>query len=320
MSLTDLSIVVFQIALPIGLLVWLALAPAQNMLSYLAQIGTVAFYLLTLCFVPIWLMPPWWTPRVYVGAAIAIAISQLVRGKISTRPGLPRARSTWAATFVLALCTCILATVCFRAIAGWAVPDNVVNLPFPLGPGTYLVTSGGSKQIVNGHVMTLRPKTDRQRAYRGQSYAVDLIKLGAVGFRAPGWRPRDPAAYEIFGELVLAPCSGDVISALDGKPDMPVPEMDTSPLEGNHVFIDCGRFGVLLAHFRQGSLRVAIGDAVETGDTLSEVGNSGKSAEPHLHIHAQRIPAEGPLLSGDPLFITLDDQFLVRNDRVEIAD
>lgn len=98
-----------------------------------------------------------------------------------------------------------------------------------------------------------------------------------------------------------------------------MPEMDTSLLEGNHVFIDCGSFGVLLAHFRQGSLRVAIGDSVDTGDALGEAGNSGKSAEPHLHIHAQRIPSEGPLLSGDPLFITLNGQFLVRNDRVRIA-
>lgn len=319
MSLTDLSVFVFQIALPIGLLVWLALAPAQNTLSYLAQIGTVAFYLLTLCFVPIWLMPPWWTPRVYVGAAIAIAVSQLVRRKIPTRPRLPRARSAWAATVVLVLCTSILAAVSFRAIAGRARPDNVVNLSFPLGPGTYLVASGGSTKIVNGHFLTLEPKTDRQRAYRGQSYAVDLIKLGDIGLRAPGWRPRDPTVFEIFGEPVLAPCSGDVVSVLDGRPDMPVPKIDTSLLEGNHVFIDCGGFGVLLAHFRQGSLRVAIGDDVETGDELGEAGNSGQSGEPHLHVHAQRIPAEGPLLSGDPLFITLNERFLVRNDRVEIA-
>lgn len=318
MSLADLSVFVFQIALPIGLLAWLALAPAKNTLSYLAQTGTVSFYLLALFFVPIWVMPPWWTPRVYIGAAIAIAISQLIKGKIPTRPRLPHARSAWVATVVLVLCTVILAAVSFRTIAGRVVPDNVVNLSFPLGPGTYLVVNGGSTKTVNAHFLTLEPKTDRQRAYRGQSYAVDLIKLGDTGLRAPGWRPRDPTVYEIFGEPVLAPCSGNVASALDGKPDMPVPEMDTSLLEGNHVFIDCGSFGVLLAHFRQGSLRVAIGDAVETGDTLAEAGNSGQSGEPHLHIHAQRIPAEGPLLSGDPLFITLNERFLVRNHRVEI--
>lgn len=318
-TLTDLSVLVLQIALPVGLLAWLALAPARNTLSYLAQIATVAFYLLAVCLVPIWLVPPWWTPRVYVAVAIAIAASQLLGGKISSRPRLPRTRPAWAATVVLVFCAAVVAAVSFRAIAGRAAPDVLVDLAFPLGPGAYLVASGGSTAIVNGHFMTLEPKTDRQRAYRGQSYAVDLIKLGDAGLRAPGWRPRDPAVYEIFGEPVLAPCSGRVLSALDGKPDMRVPEMDTSLLEGNHVFIDCGRFGVLLAHLRQGSLGVVVGDPVTTGERLGEAGNSGRSGEPHLHIHAQRIPAEGPLLSGDPLFITLNDRFLVRNDRVTIA-
>lgn len=319
MSLADLSVFIFQLALPVGMLAWLALAPAQNSLSYLAQTGTVAFYLLALCLVPIWLVPPWWTSRVYVIALVVIVVSQLIRGQIPTRPRLPQSRSAWATTIVLALCIASLAAVNSRAISGRAVPEDIVDLPFPLGPGTYLVASGGSTKIVNGHFLTLEPQTDRQRAYRGQSYAVDLIKLGGFGLRARGWRPRDPSVYEIFGEPVLAPCSGEVLSTMNGKPDMPVPETDTSLLEGNHVFIDCGGFGVLVAHFRQGSLRVAIGDIVEAGDILGEAGNSGQSGEPHLHVHAQRIPAKGPLLSGDPIFVTLNGQFLVRNDRVEIA-
>jgi murein DD-endopeptidase MepM/ murein hydrolase activator NlpD len=167
-------------------------------------------------------------------------------------------------------------------------------------------------------VPRVEPKTDRQRDYRGQSYAVDLIKLADFGLRATGWRPRDPAAYAIYGEPVLAPCAGRVLAAQDGKPDMPVPELDTSLLEGNHVFIDCDGFGVLLAHLRQGSLDVAIGDSVAAGDALGEAGNSGHSAEPHLHVHAQEIPTDGPLLSGDPLFVTFEGRFLVRNDRVSI--
>jgi len=316
-TLADLSVFVFQIALPVGLLCRLALSPAQNTLSYLAQTGTVALYLFALRLVPIWLFPPWWTPHVYAIAAILIVVSQLLRGKIPAHHHLPQQRSGWAATAGLAVCSAVLGAVGFQAVSGRVIPDSIVDLAFPLGPGTYLVASGGSTKIVNGHFLTLEPKTDRQRAYRGQSYAVDLIRINSIGLRASGWRPRDPSDYEIFGEPVLAPCAGEVRAALDGKPDMPVPEMDTSLLEGNHVFIDCGSFGVLLAHFQQGSLRVAIGDAVEIGDSLGLAGNSGKSGEPHLHIHAQRIPAEGPLLSGAPLFITLNDQFLVRNDRVE---
>jgi hypothetical protein len=41
--------------------------------------------------------------------------------------------------------------------------------------------------------------------------------------RAPGLLPEDPEAYSIYGRRVMAPCSGSVVSAVDGAPDMPVP-------------------------------------------------------------------------------------------------
>ena len=39
---------------------------------------------------------------------------------------------------------------------------------------------------------------------------------------------------------------------------------------------------------KQGSIKVKAGDRVEVGDFLGQVGNSGTSSEPHLHIHHQR--------------------------------
>jgi murein DD-endopeptidase MepM/ murein hydrolase activator NlpD len=318
-SAADLSIIGFQLVLPAALLIWYARWPAPNMLAYLIQTGTVVLSLLALCLIPIWLVPPWWMAWMYVAIAIALGVHQIVRKGVSTQYRVPRSVSAWAGTVVLALCAFAVATLNYRALAGRVVPDEVLDLDFPMGPGTYLVANGGSTDVVNGHFLTLDPQTDRQRNYRGQSYAVDLIKLGDFGLRATGWRPRDPAVYAIYGEPVLAPCAGRVVAAQDGKADMPVPEMDTSLLEGNHVFMDCSGFGVLLAHLRQGSLEVAIGDFVGTGDKLGEAGNSGQSAEPHLHIHAQQIPTEGSLLSGDPVFVTFDGRFLVRNDRVSIG-
>ena len=54
---------------------------------------------------------------------------------------------------------------------------------------------------------------------------------------------------------------------------------------GNHVVVDHGD-GVYsaYAHLRRRSLRVAVGDRVRAGQQLAEVGNSGNSSEPHLHI------------------------------------
>ena len=54
---------------------------------------------------------------------------------------------------------------------------------------------------------------------------------------------------------------------------------------GNHVVVDHGD-GVFAAyaHLRQGSPHVADGDRMQAGQPLAEVGNSGNTTEPHLHV------------------------------------
>ncbi|MER6385232.1 M23 family metallopeptidase [Streptomyces sp. NPDC001127] len=39
---------------------------------------------------------------------------------------------------------------------------------------------------------------------------------------------------------------------------------------------------------RPGTVTVTTGDKVLPGDLLGEVGNSGNTTEPHLHLHAER--------------------------------
>lgn len=60
---------------------------------------------------------------------------------------------------------------------------------------------------------------------------------------------------------------------------------------GNHVIVDHGdRVLSAYAHLRRGSLRVAVGDRVATGDHLADVGNSGNTSEPHLHVQLMDAP------------------------------
>jgi hypothetical protein len=108
--------------------------------------------------------------------------------------------------------------VSLRALATRSGPGALVDLRFPLMDGTYLVANGGESELVNAHLMTL--KGERFRAYRGQSYGVDLVKLGALGLRARGVIPHDPEAHAIFGDLVVAPCAGTVMHAEDGHHDL----------------------------------------------------------------------------------------------------
>jgi murein DD-endopeptidase MepM/ murein hydrolase activator NlpD len=68
---------------------------------------------------------------------------------------------------------------------------------------------------------------------------------------------------------------------------------------GNHVTIDNGHELIELDHLRQSTVVVGTGDRVRSGDRIGEVGNSGNSAEPHLHIQASR--------NGQPLRLRFTD-------------
>ena len=164
--------------------------------------------------------------------------------------------------------------------------------------------------------MTLDASMARFQAYRGQSYGVDIVKLNRWGLRANGLLPPQPSAYGIYGEQVYAPCTGQVIVALDGVPDMQVPQMDRQHMAGNHVLLRCKNADVLLGHFKTGSVKVATGQQLTVGQPIANVGNSGNTGEPHLHIHAQRAGTAAEPLSGDPLPVRFNGRFLVRNDRV----
>ena len=209
--------------------------------------------------------------------------------------------------------------VAVDAYAGRTPSGDAIDLSLPLRGGPHLVVSGGSTKGVNAHALTLDPLDDKMAAYRGQSFAVDLVKIDGFGLRARGFWPRDPSAYHIFGDPLHAPCDGTVLHAEDGLPDLEIPEVDREHMAGNHVLLACSDAVVLMAHLQRDSLAVTEEESIRTGDRVGAVGNSGNTSEPHLHIHAQRAGTPDAPLSGEPLQIRLGGRYLVRNDRV-IAD
>ena len=152
----------------------------------------------------------------------------------------------------------------------------------------------------------------------GKSYGIDIVQIDALGLRALCVQPSESRAYRIYGAQVLAPCAGEVVAASDGLPDMHPPRVDREHMAGNHVLLRCADADVLLGHFRPGSLRMAVGAQVRVGERIAEVGNSGNTGEPHLHIHAQCPGPPGAPWSGDPLPIRFDGRFLVRGARVQL--
>jgi hypothetical protein len=146
-------------------------------------------------------------------------------------------------------------------------------LNFPL-TGTWYVARGSER------------RHDPYAAMLELRGAIDLVKIGPDGRRVR--RGASPADYPAYGSPVYAPCDGVVTGAADGLPDTPLGRPGDGPPEGNHLWIDTGHETVLLAHLRPGSLHAAVGDHVRSGQLLAEVGTSGTSDEPHLHLHAER--------------------------------
>lgn len=312
-----LIVVLIQIVLPVALIAWLAFLPAASLVGFAAQALGAGLAFLGLALVAIWSWPPWWIPYVY-GLLWAMAVAvRFARARVNSFRAAPAAWPRRIGVLTIGCLGVFGAYLALNALLARRLPDGpVVDIPMPVGNGTYLVVNGGSREIVNGHLTTLDSSIERFRAYRGQSYAIDLLKVGRIGLRASGWRPEDPTAYEIFGEPVRAPCDGVVVSSRNDRPDMPVPIMDREYLPGNHILLRCGDVELLLAHFRKGSVRFTAGERVEAGEILGEVGNSGNSSEPHLHLHAQRpSPTDDPL-GGEPLWLTINGAFPVRNDRL----
>jgi murein DD-endopeptidase MepM/ murein hydrolase activator NlpD len=137
--------------------------------------------------------------------------------------------------------------------------------------------------------------------------------------RARGFWPTDLDRYHIFGEAVYAPCDGEVIRAEDRLPDLPPPSSDRERPAGNFVYLGCGETAILLAHLMQGSLAVAAGERVETGQFLARVGNSGYSTEPHLHLHAQQRVSAESFMAGEPVPLRIESRVPVRGDRLTLG-
>ena len=153
-------------------------------------------------------------------------------------------------------------------------PSAAVVLESPVR-GDWFVASGGRSALTNHHYVT----------FPQESHAIDLVRLGANGQTHTG---RALSSYAGFGETVYAPAAGEVIDVRNNSPDAPI---GAKGMLANQVVIDIGSgHYVVMAHLKHESVSVNVGDRVRRGQPLAQVGNSGESDEPHLHMHVQNRP------------------------------
>lgn len=100
--------------------------------------------------------------------------------------------------------------------------------------------------------------------------------------------------YFCFGAPLCSPVAGQVVQCRDDLPDILPGEVDTTHNWGNYVLLRTVLGAhVLLAHLKQTSVRVRLGEWVAAGQSLAACGSSGRAPEPHLHLHVQHTPTLG---------------------------
>jgi len=147
-----------------------------------------------------------------------------------------------------------------------------------------------------GSIPVLPPFYGRWDVYQGFNgphthqepwqHALDFYIIeNNTSYRTDGSTLQD---YYCFGLPVLSPVAGYVVTILDSLPDNPPGQVDLDNNWGNHILIRMPNgLHALLAHLKQGSIDVEVGAYIQAKQALAECGSSGRSPQPHLHLHVQ---------------------------------
>jgi peptidase M23-like protein len=208
---------------------------------------------------------------------------------------VPRRPVQVATNVLVAVGTLLLAIQLVRILTP---PTEPLGLHSPLA-GEWEVVAGGRSVLVSHHHSTpfVADALDFVRIVDGRGYDGDSKR---------------PESWYGFGEPVLAPADGTVVSVSDAHPDEPIGQTGVTPAHGNHIVLEIGedRYAVL-AHLRHGSARVSVGERVRLGQQIAAVGDSGNSLWPHLHFHVQNGPDLDDQVRTVP--IAFRDVALIRN-------
>lgn len=153
------------------------------------------------------------------------------------------------------------------------------------------------------HRMALNPLNGQ--LWAAERFAIDYVQLLPDGRMFNGDKTK-PESYPGFGADIHAVGDGRVVAVVDGLPDQVPGKSPTGlPLDqyaGNHIVevLGDGNYA-LYAHLKTGSIKVQVGDRLDSGQVIASLGNSGNSDGPHLHFHVMTAP--DPLRSDGLPFV-----------------
>ncbi|MBX9686974.1 MAG: urea transporter [Candidatus Obscuribacterales bacterium] len=264
----------------------LAGIPSLSILSIVARMNSV----LAACVIGgLFAVPGKKSLLVSVSASVMAAALSLSLNRLLSVLGLP----VLALPFVLVTYVCMLVFTAQRG-SFWthfwlsvpALPEvSLEQLEIAQARGTDYRRIGlklplrGVWQIYQGF--------DGTHTHKGNwQYALDFFKTQeGLSFANSGTELEN---YFAFGKQVLSPAYATVVDFRNDLKDNRPGDVDTVNNWGNYVLLrlDCGYY-VILAHLQESSIRTFLGARVSPGDVLALVGNSGRSPQPHLHMHVQ---------------------------------
>jgi len=123
--------------------------------------------------------------------------------------------------------------------------------------------------------------------------------------------------YYCYNKPVLAPGDGIVEELVDWVPDNPVGKMNIDRNWGNALVIrHATGLYTKVTHLKLGSFKVKVGDYITKGQWIANVGNSGRSPEPHLHFQIQETPYIGSKTKEYPFgyyIVRKNSSFVLKN-------
>jgi hypothetical protein len=176
--------------------------------------------------------------------------------------------------------------------------ENPVVVDFPLRGENWVAVNTPAARVPSHGVDML-----------GQRYAFDFVKVDdrpgvhvhpGSTLRTSTLGGRTEECYA-WGAGIHSPFDGEVVATLDGIAERkwvnPLREIGRmvwlgmtfrperfAGVLGNHVILRAGTVFAGFAHLAPGTVAVATGERVRTGDLLGRVGHTGNSTSPHLHF------------------------------------
>lgn len=241
------------------------------------------------------------------GGAVFLCLLSLIPKRVGGKP------MSIFTGFAIPIMAFVLGDSLFPQLSG----KGAIAVSSPFATESYMFHAGHNT-MVNYHV-----------AHRSQKHALDMVTLHEDGSENNGDKSK-LEDYACFGAPLIAPVGGEVVNVVNDMIDQPIGSQDPENPAGNHVVIKMDdTHYALLAHMKQNSAVVSVGDRVNIGDELGQCGNSGNTSAPHLHFQIQRMPdlfAEGgytyPIKFNNTARIRRgkrvqkDGLFYIRNDRM----